>query len=525
MNGKHGEKWLIPAILLALGAMLSLGPVQSLAQDAGLQTSRAQLEKMTDMSAAFRSVAELVRPSVVSIRVKKYPLRTGSADSRQPRPSQRDLDEWNRQMRRYFGPDFDFFGNKDFLDELRRRRSQPPTPINGLGSGVIVDAPKGYILTNYHVIRGADEIQVKLHNGYRYAANEIGHDERADLAIVEIEADGLQQAQLGSSDQAKTGDIVLAVGSPWGLEQTVTQGIISAKNRSIGSLLGMGVSDADYIQTDAAVNPGNSGGPLVDIRGRVIGINVAIRPSGGAPVYAGVVFAIPIDHAKKVMEHIISGEPLKRGWLGVGIQDLADLDSRLAKSLGVEHRPGVMVRKIHAGQPGHKAGLKAGDVILEVDGQSLADTAALQRVIAGKRPGSKVMLEVLRNKKGIQIAVELGEQPSTEELAALIRPKPARPASIERMGLQVTELTAEEAKRIGLPAETEGLLVKKVRPGSLSDQLGIQPDDVITELQQEEVRTVEQFNAKLRDLSPGDGISITVVNKSAEKLLDFLWPG
>ena len=518
MNGKHAEKWLIPAILLALGVMLSLGPVQSLGREAGALASRAQLEKMEDMSTAFRSVAEVVRPAVVSIRVKKHSARPSSADSDQPRPSQRDLDEWRKRLRPYFGPEHDFF-----FDELRRRRSHPPTPINGIGSGVIVDAPRGYILTNYHVVRGADEIQVKLHNGYRYAAKEIGHDERADLAIIEIDADGLQQVQLGSSDQAKTGDIVLAVGSPWGLEQTVTQGIISAKNRSIGSLLGMGISDADYIQTDAAVNLGNSGGPLVDIRGRVIGINVAIRARGGAPVYAGVVFAIPIDHAKKVMKHIISGQPLKRGWLGMAFMDLAD-DSALAQSLGIEHRPGVVVKELWANQPAQKAGLKAGDVILEVDGQTVVDGALLQRVIASKQPGSEARLAVLRNKKSIRITVKLGEQPPHEQLVSMNRKRASR-ASIETIGLEVSELTAEEAKRIGVPAETEGLLVNKVRSGSLADQLGIQPDDVITELQQEKVRTVEQFNAKLRELSPRDGTLLTVVNKSGEKLLDFPWPG
>jgi len=386
-----------------------------------------------------------------------------------------------------------------------------------LGSGIIGDAKKGYILTNYHVIEGADEIQVKLHNGYRYGAKELGHDARADLAIVEIDAPDLQEARLGSSAQAEPGDIVLAVGSPWGLEQTVTQGIISAKGRSIGSLLDPHISDAVAIQTDAAVNPGNSGGPLVNIHGQVIGINRAIRPQGPlVPRYDGVVFAVPIDHAKKVMAHIISGQPLKRGFLGVWMADLSELDSALVESLGAEHLPGVMISRLPSGQPARKAGLEAGDVILAVDGQTITDSATLQRIIASRPPGSEVTLTILRNKEVIRLPVELGEQPSRQESLALSRPKAAT-ATIEKMGLRISELTPEKAKQIGLPGDTQGLLVEKVWPGGLADQLGLQKNDVITKLQQQRVGTIEDFKDLLTDLSLAEGISVTAVNKSADK--------
>ncbi len=415
-------------------------------------------------------------------------------------------------MRELFGPDFP-------IPPVVPRKIQPRQPTRGLGSGIIVNARKGYILTNYHVIDGADEIQVKLHNGYRYEAKELGHDARADLAIIEIDAPDLQQARLGSSAQVEPGDIVLAVGSPWGLDQTVTQGIISAKGRSIGSLLDRRISDAVAIQTDAAVNPGNSGGPLVNIHGEVIGINRAIRPQGAlAPSYAGVVFAVPIDHAKKVMEHIISGRPLKRGYLGIAMNDLADQDSALRKFLAVEHRPGVTVMQLLSGQPAYKAGLEAGDVILAVDGQTITDSATLQRIIASHPPGSEVTLTILRNKEVIELPVELGEQPSDQEILALTRPK-AVPATIEKMGLQISELTAEKARQIGLPPDTQGLLVEKVRRGGLADQLGLKPNDVITKLQQQRVRTIEDFNDVLSDLSLAEGIFVTAVNKSAAKFL------
>ena len=522
MSRKPGRKWLITGIL----ALLAVGLAAEVSTVKAQQATQEQLANMEDISAAFRAVAQVVRPSVVSIRVKKYPGRPETENIETPQPSQeqQDGDEIRERLRRFFGPNEDFFGNPDFGDELPRRQIQPQRPISGIGSGIIVDADKGYILTNYHVVREADEIQVKLYNGYRYAAEKIGYDERADLAIIKIEADDLQEAVLGSSEEAKTGDIVLAVGCPWGLEQTVTQGVISAKNRSIGSLLGSGVSDADYIQTDAAVNPGNSGGPLVNARGEVIGINVAIRPQSGlVAAYAGVVFAIPIDHAKKVMEHIISGEPLRRGWLGVGIVDLADVDSSLAKSLGIEHRPGVMVYQVYADHPGDQAGLQPSDVILEVDDETIVDTAGLQRAIANKTPGSKAKMLILRNKETMELTVKLGEQPSNQQLVTMRTEKPTQ-ASVEKMGLEVSELTAEEAKQLRLPSGTKGLLVKKVQNGGLANQLGIEPNDVITEVQRQKVQTVEEFEAILGKVSPTEGISVKVVNKAGTKFLYFRSP-
>ena len=432
---------------------------------------------------------------------------------------EQDQQEFRQRLREFFGPDFDFSN-----PPTTPRKMRPPQPISGLGSGIIVDAKKGYILTNYHVIEDTDEIQVTLHNGYRYTAKELGHDARADLAVIQIDAPNLKQARLGSSAQAEPGDIVLAVGSPWGLDQTVTQGIISAKGRSIPSLLDPRTSDAVAIQTDAAVNPGNSGGPLVNIHGEVIGINRAIRPQGAmAPSYAGVVFAVSIDHAKKVMRHIISGKPLKRGFLGVYMTDLADLDFALTKSLGVEHRPGVLVSKLPIGQPAHKAGLEAGDVILAVDGQTISDSATLQRIIAAGTPGGRVNLTVWRNKKTMEIPVELGERPPHEQLTSLDTKKSV-PATIEKMGLQISELTVEKVKQIGLPPDTQGLLVEKVQPGGLAHQLGLQPGDVITEFQQKKVRTIAEFNDRLAESSLAEGILIKAVSKSGDKVLYFRSP-
>ncbi len=519
----NARKCSILAIILSLGLSLG-GPFPSLssasaAQETPLQATARQLQNIQDLSAAFRAVAQAVRPSVVSIRVKTYPPRLiapngrprPSPSSPSPHPGRAEREEFRRKLREFFG--------SEFFDAPAAPKRQPPRIIGGLGSGIVVDAQKGYILTNYHVIKDANEIQVKLHNGYRYEAKELGHDARADLAIVQIDAPDLQQARLGSSAKTEPGDIVLAVGSPWGLDQTVTQGIVSAKGRSIGGLLNSGFSDAVAIQTDAAVNPGNSGGPLVNIHGEVIGINRAIRPQGAlAPSYAGVVFAVPIDHAKKVMKHIISGEPLKRGYLGIGILDLADVDSALLKSLAIEHRPGVLILRLPFGQPAHKAGLEAGDVVLAVDEHTITDLATLQRVIAAKPPGSQAALTIWRNKKSIDISVELGEQPSRAQLTALVPDKQA-PAVIEKMGLQISELTPEKAKQIGLPADTQGLLVEKVQPGGLANQLGLRPNDVITKLQQQRVRTLKDFNDVLTDHPPDEGISITAVNKSGDKIL------
>ena len=236
------------------------------------------------------------------------------------------------------------------------------------------------------------------------------------------------------------------------------------------------------------------------------------------PSYAGVVFAVPIDHAKKVMEHIISGEPLRRGYLGILMHDLADVDPALLKSLGVEHRPGVIVRRLPSGQPADKAGLEAGDVILAVDGQTITDSATLQRIIAGTWPGTRVNLTILRNKKVMEVPVELGEQPAGEQLASLVAEKPV-PAVVEKMGLQISELTAEKAKQVGVPADTEGLLVEKVLPGGLAHMLGIRANDVIIELQQQKVRTVEQFNARLAELNEAEYLFVKIVNKSGGNFL------
>ena len=517
-------------LTLVLGAGLILGTITSLgttyAQDNGQShSSRAAVGQIEDLSTAIRTVAQQVKPCVVSIRTKKLPDALKEPEPDQPEPAtpddskDEDMDELRERLRKYFGPDFDPFDHRNQPQPSRPR----PQVRTGLGSGIIIDAAKGHILTNFHVIHGADEIQVKLHNGYRYQATEVGHDARADLAIIKIEADGLQEARLGNSDEAKTGDIVLAVGSPWGLEQTVTQGIISAKGRSIGSLVGNRISDADYIQTDAAVNPGNSGGPLVDIHGRVIGINVAIRPGGTFTAsYAGVVFAIPIDHAKKVIEHIISGEPLKRGWLGVGIVDLADLDTELTKQLGVEHRPGIMVSQIYSDQPAHKGGLQAGDVIMEVDGEPVIDTAALQRAIAIRSPDSRVVFTILREKKTTKLTVKLGEQPESVAMVSLAGDKPSE-ATIPEMGLKVAELTEKQAKKIGVPSDTKGLLITKVAPGSQAAELGLEPNDVIVQVQQKKVDTVADMRKALADMSRGRGVSVTVVNRSGAKLLYFRW--
>lgn len=520
------RKYLILAVILGLGLSLGgtfsrLNPAYA-AQDPPLHPTASQLQNIEDLSAAFRAVAKTVKPSVVSIRVKTYPSGSISPHSKpppspptpSPYPRGQDQEEFRRKLKEFFGPNFDFIDPREVPE-----KAPPRQPTSGLGSGIIVDAQKGYILTNYHVIDGADEIQVKLHNGYRYEAKELGHDARADLAIIEIDAPDLQQAKLGSSAQAQPGDIVLAVGSPWGLDQTVTQGIISAKGRSIGGLLNSRFSDAVAIQTDAAVNPGNSGGPLVNIHAEVIGINRAIRPQGVmARSYAGVVFAVPIDHAKKVMQHIISGQPLKRGYLGISMLDLADVDSALLKSLAVEHRPGVMVFQLLANQPAHKAGLEAGDVILAVDGQTITDSAALQRIIAAKAPGTQAWLTIWRDTKTMDIAVELGEQISDPPPTALA-PEESAPANVDKMGLQISELTPEKAKQIGLSPDTEGLLIEKVQPGGLANQLGLEPNDVITKLQQQRVRTIEDFNDVLTNHPPTEGISVTAVNKSGDKFV------
>ena len=381
----------------------------------------------------------------------------------------------------------------DFFDQFERFFGEQgkgvPREQRSLGSGFVFSAD-GYIVTNNHVIEGADSIKVNLQvdkNGDRsYDAEVIGTDKETDLALLKITADKpLPYLTFGDSDALKVGQWVMAIGNPFGLDHTVTAGIVSAKGRTIGA----GPYD-NFIQTDASINPGNSGGPLIDLDGKVIGINTAIVASG-----QGIGFAIPSDLARQVIEQLKEYKSVKRGWLGVSIQNV---DENSAKALGLEQASGALVSSVTAGDPAEKAGIKAGDVIVAVDGVSVADAGDLTRKIGDLLPGVKITLSVWREGKTVTIPLVLGER-SAEKVA---QGRPGAPGSQgeDVLGLSVRPVAEAEAKALELD-RAQGLLVVEVSEGSPAAQNDLSAGDVILEANGKAVNTV----TALKDVIEGDG--------------------
>ena len=343
-----------------------------------------------------------------------------------------------------------------------------------LGSGVIVKYEKGkvYILTNNHVVEDAKSITVRFDRHTERKARIVGTDPKTDIAVLEVDARGIEGiekrvAKLGDSDKVRVGQIVIAIGNPYGLERTVTVGVVSALKRSIGI-----TQYESYIQTDAAINPGNSGGPLINIKGEVIGINTAIVASG-----QGLGFAIPINLAKWVMEQILKHGRVIRGWLGVVIQEITP---DIAEAIGV--REGIIIAQVIKGSPADRAGLKVGDIIVALNGKKMDSVRDLQLSIMKTRPGTVVTLTVIREGKRMEIKVKIGELPERG------RPKP-RDVEGEDLGLSLRDLTPQEKARLGV----EGVLVVSVVPGSLAHRSGLRPGDVIRRVNYRKVRTVKEF--------------------------------
>ena len=369
-----------------------------------------------------------------------------------------------------------FFGDQ-FPGHLQRRITRIPKQ-EGIGSGVIV-TKDGYILTNNHVVDGADEVKVYLQDGREFTAKVVGRDPKSDVAVIKIDATNLPVVPMGNSDKLEVGDQVLAIGNPYGIGQTVTSGIVSAKDRS-----SMGLDYEDFIQTDAAINPGNSGGALVDTDGRLIGINTAIFSRSGGN--QGIGFAIPINLARDVMDDLIKDGHVTRGYLGVMIQDL---NPALAKEFGLKNSTGALVGDVNPNTPAEKAGLESGDVIVDFNGKAVTDSRHLKLDVARVQPGTTVPVKILRNGSEKTLRVTVAQLPGSETLA---KADSQNKDTGTLNGVGVGDLDDQARQQFNIPAEVKGAVVTDVAPDSAAAEAGLKPGDVIEQINRKDVKDANE---------------------------------
>ncbi len=464
----------------------------------------ADLSKHDSMSPLFRAVDKAIRPAVVVVHVKQ------KIDAQSQNPEE--------LFRRFFGDNPQF--------------KMPPrsgTPNNapkreyfsrGLGSGVIVDAGKGYILTNWHVVNNADEVEVVTSDNRRLPVEWVRSDEATDLAVIKVKPERLIDAPLGDSDKMEVGDWVMAFGAPEGLSQTVTAGIISAKGRTTSR---GDSSYQDFLQTDAAINHGNSGGPLVNMRGEVIGLNSAIISRTG--VNEGIGLTVPSNMIRNVMEQLIEKGKVTRGYLGVRIQDI---DEKLAKSFKLPGTDGALVSQVAEGTPAARAGLKVGDFIVAVDGKDVKNVNELRNMVAHLDPTKAYPLKVYRDGKEITVKVTLGEQPEDmagafgdESLGGAEGPQTAKAA---RFGLKVVALDDESRQQLGYKSDTKGVVIADVAPSSDAADQALQAGMVITEVQGKPVDSPAAFDKAVAAPEANSGVRLMVMDKSGGKRFVFITP-
>lgn len=426
---------------------------------------------------SFSDVVKKTKSSVVNISTTKI-------IKRKPIP-----DFFNDDLfKRFFGDQFHDF----------RNNTPQEYKSKSLGSGFVIDAKEGYIVTNNHVIEGADEILIKFTDNNEIPAQVVGRDPLTDLALLKIDPtkEELHEIDLGDSDKIEVGDWVVAIGNPFGLSWTVTAGIISAKGRELGE----GPYD-NFMQTDASINPGNSGGPLVNLDGEVIGINTAIIPSG-----QGLGFAIPVNMLKDLLPKLKKGE-VKRGWLGVVLQEM---DDKLAKTFGLDKPEGALVSDVIKGDPADKAGLKAGDIIIEINGKKLENHKELINIIGSKSPGDTVVLKVMRDGKKIDIKVKLGERKETTKVGeSKIR---------EDVPVSVEDLTENEMKQLNI---NFGVKVIDVDATSNAYEAGLRKGDIIVWINRKEVKSSEDFYKIYDSIKKDEVVGLKVITRNGSRFLAF----
>jgi len=467
------------------GGLVLAGAVFALAQSSKTKINPTDLNVPVDQTAvprdglprgSFAPIVDKVAPAVVKIEItatRRSAAMEGLPDS----------------LRQFFGNQF---------GGMLPPRSMGPQVEHGLGSGVVI-TKDGYILTNNHVVDGAKEVKVTLTDGREFTAKVIGRDPKTDIAVVKIDADNLPVVPLADSSKVKVGDVVLAVGNPFGVGQTVTEGIVSAKNRG-----NMGIEDyEDFIQTDAAINPGNSGGALVDIDGRLIGINTAIlSDSGGSQ---GVGFAVPSDLARTVMESLVKNGHVTRGYIGVMIQSITPA---LAQEFNLKAPTGALIGDVVANGPADQAGFKDGDVVTEFNGQKITDSRQLQLTVAETSPGSKVTVKILRDGDSKTLEVTVKQLPGTGSVADAGSQNGNDTGTLNGVG--VGDLDPKTREQFHIPDTVHGAVVTQVEPGSAAAEAGLKTGDVIESINRHPVKTAD------------DAIQLTT-NTDSKRTLVRVW--
>jgi len=464
------------------------------------------IESANHLSGAFRAVANNLLPSVVAIENRPAVAWTGG--------NQQPADD-NQLDNPFKGTPFeDLFNDPRFRKPRGGGQRAIPSPRqrSGIGSGVIID-PSGIILTNNHVVAGGGEVMVRTQDGREFVATEVWTDPKTDVAVVKIDgASDLVAATLGDSDNIEIGDWVLALGQPFGLESTVTAGIISAKHRGIGI-----TARENFLQTDAAINPGNSGGPLVSLRGKVIGINTAIHSRSGGN--NGIGFAIPSNLARWVSDQLVNTGTVRRAYLGVGIQPITQ---ELGKQLGVRPRQGVVVTDVYPDTPASKAGLKSGDVIVRFGGEKITSPQGLQLSVERSPIGEKLPIKIVRDGKEMEVMYEAAE-PQGEFAAKLDTTPDGKPTGkrMENLGLEIAPLTSEVAKQLNLDND-QGVVITSVRKGSPAASVGLTSGMVIAEVNRQSVSTVAEFEAAIESAQQDDtgrGVLLLVRSENGSRFV------
>lgn len=483
----------VGTVLGVLGTQFLPSHAQSQGSPPKVVVDDSAVQRDGKFTTSFAPVVKKVAPSVVSIFATRTLKPNEGPDMRRMHPFFND-------------PAFREFFEDQGPRPSRRQREE------ALGSGVIV-SEDGYILTSNHVIEGADEIKVELNGGKEYTAKVIGTDPATDTAVIKVDATGLSAATLANSDKLEVGDVALAIGNPFNIGQTVTMGIVSATGRGE---LGI-VAYEDFIQTDASINMGNSGGALVDAQGRLIGINTAILSRTGGN--QGVGFAIPINMGRMVMERLITDGKVTRGYLGVGLQQLTP---ELAERLEIKEENGALVAEVVEGTPAAEAGMKPGDLVTEFNGRKVADYRQLRLMVSQTKPRTKAGFKVLRDGKLRSINVTLAELPTQRTLSGMLRPgespekEATEPETLE--GVEVGDLDGKARREYGISNHVRGALVTKVDPNSNAFTAGLRPGDVLLELERKPVTNADDA-VELSNNFKGKKVLLRVWSRGSTKYL------